>query len=281
MQESPAPLPAVGIDVGFSHLAVLSDGRKIDNPRFMRKAQKRIKRASRALSRKKKGSVNRKRCRRALARKHGKIARQRKNYFQQTVRGLVDAHSGFAVESLSLKGMARTRMAKSLYDAGIGMFLKLLKGAAQAAGRDWYEHGRYQRSTGVCLDCGLVGERLPLHIREWTCSGCAAVHDRDIAAARVLLSASQCDVALSALQSNVAKSKRQDNKLTTAMPLQRVGQGLSEPTVRKERSKRGFAAWRNGVAIVAKRPEGTSVPDGSRGSPAKVSETKQRMKQYA
>ena len=140
------------------------------------------------------------------------------------------------------------------------------------------KHGRYQRSTGVCPDCGLVGERLPLHIREWTCSGCATVHDRDIAAARVLLSALQSNVALSPSQRVVAVS---GSKLTTAMPLQRVGQGLSEPTVRKERSKRGFAAWRNGVVIVAKRPEGISVPDGWRRSPAKVSQAKGTVKQYA
>lgn len=105
----------------------------------------------------------------------------------KATRKLVDTYSGFAVEDLSLRGMIRTRMAGSLADAGLGEFVRTLHYKAEWAGRSWHVHGRFARSTGVCPDCGHVGERLALSVRSWACDSCGAVHDRDVAAARVIL----------------------------------------------------------------------------------------------
>ena len=97
-------------------------------------------------------------------------------------------YAGFAVEDLSLRGMMRTRMAGSLADAGLGVFIRTLRYKAEWAGRSWAVSPRFRRSTGVCPDCDLVGPKLPLSVRRWACVGCGAVHDRDVAAARVILS---------------------------------------------------------------------------------------------
>lgn len=103
-------------------------------------------------------------------------------------RTLVDAYEGFAVEDLSLRGMMRTRIAGLLADAGLGEFIQTLRYKAEWVGRTWHVHGRFARSTGVCPDCCHIGGKLALSFRSWVCDGCNAVRDRDVAAARVILS---------------------------------------------------------------------------------------------
>lgn len=179
--------PAVGIDAGLLHLATLSDGARIEHPRLARRAAKRIRRLNRERDRRRKGSVNRRRTVARLARVHRHVADARRDHVHKETRALVDAYEGFAVEDLSLRGMMRTRMAGSLADAGLGGFLRVLRYKALWAGRTWHVHPRFERSTGVCPDCALVGPKLSLSVRTWTCVGCCAVHDRDVAAARVIL----------------------------------------------------------------------------------------------
>jgi len=179
--------PMVGIDGGLLALATLSDGAKIAHPRLARRAAKRIRRLNRERDRRRKGSVNRKRTVVRLGRLHRHVADARRDHVHKVTRALVDTYEGFAVEDLSLRGLMRTRMAGSLADAGLGTFLRVLKYKAEWAGRAWHVHPRFQRSTGVCPDCGLVGAKLPLPVRVWACDGCNAVHDRDVAAARVIL----------------------------------------------------------------------------------------------
>ena len=179
---------AVGIDGGLMHLATLSDGTKIEHPRLARKALKRLRRLNRERDRRRKGSVNRKRTVARLGRAHRAVGDARKDAMHKATRKLVDSYSGFAVEDLSLRGLMRTRMAGSLADAGLGTFLRVLRYKAEWAGRAWAIHGRFARSTGVCPDCDHVGGKLALSVRTWVCDGCGAEHDRDVAAARVILS---------------------------------------------------------------------------------------------
>lgn len=181
-------LPAVGIDGGLLHLATLSDGTKIEHPRLAKKASKRLRRLNRQRDRRRKGSVNRRRTVAKLGRAHRALGDARKDAMHKATRKLVDTYGGFAVEDLSLRGMMRTRMAGSLADAGLGTFLRVLRYKAEWAGRSWCVHGRFARSTGVCPDCGRVGRKLALSVRTWACDGCGSVHDRDVAAARVILS---------------------------------------------------------------------------------------------
>jgi putative transposase len=181
-------LPMVGIDAGVTHLAILSDGTKIPHPRLARRAGKRLRRLNRERDRRRKGSVNRRRTVVRLGRAHRAVGDARKDAMHKATRKLVDTYDGFAVEDLSLRGMMRTRMAGSLADAGLGEFVRTLRYKAEWAGRPWHVHGRFARSTGVCPDCSHVGENVALSVREWVCDGCGAVHDRDVAAARVILS---------------------------------------------------------------------------------------------
>jgi putative transposase len=180
-------LPMVGLDGGLLALATLSDGTRIAHPRLARRAAKRIRRLNRERDRRRKGSVNRKRTVARLGRTHRGVADARRDATHKATRALVDTYAGFAVEGLSLRGLMRTRMAGSLADAGLGTFLRVLRYKAEWAGRGWHVHPRFARSTGVCPDCNRVGAKLPLSVRSWACDGCGNRHDRDVAAARVIL----------------------------------------------------------------------------------------------
>jgi len=180
-------LPMVGVDGGLLALATLSDGTRIPHPRLAKRAAKRVRRLNRERDRRRKGSVNRKRTVARLGRLHRHVADARKDAMHKATRELVDRYEGFAVEDLSLRGMMRTRMAGSLADAGLGAFIRVLKYKAGWAGRAWHVHPRFQRSTGVCPDTGIVGPKLPLSVRSWTCACCGKLHDRDVAAAQVIL----------------------------------------------------------------------------------------------
>lgn len=177
----------VGIDGGLNKLATFSDGRRIDHPRFAKKAAKRIRRLNRERDRRRKGSVNRRRTVAKLARTHRRVADIRRDFVHKRTRTLVDTYAGFAVEDLSLRGLMRTRLAGSLADAGLGGFLRILHYKAEWAGRSWHVHDRFARSTGVCPDCGQIGSKLALGVSRWVCEGCGVIHDRDVAAARAIL----------------------------------------------------------------------------------------------
>ncbi|GGN07740.1 hypothetical protein GCM10011578_032340 [Streptomyces fuscichromogenes] len=114
----------IGIDLGLTHFAVLSDGTKIDSPRFLRRAEKKLKKAHKELSRKQKGSKNRAKARVRVARAHAKVADARREFHHQLSTRLISENQGIAVEDLSVAGLARTRLAKSVHDAGWSSFVK-------------------------------------------------------------------------------------------------------------------------------------------------------------
>ena len=179
--------PVVGIDVGLESLLALSTGQKVSHPRLARRQAKRLRRLEREKARRRKGGVNRCRTVARLGREHAKLAARRRDFTHKATRTLIDAHAGVAVESLTLKGLMRTRLAKSFADAGIGEFIRQLRYKAEWAGREFRVMPRFQRSTGVCPACDRIGPKLPLSVRSWVCQGCGAEHDRDVAAAQVIL----------------------------------------------------------------------------------------------
>lgn len=169
----------VGIDLGLTHFAVLSDGTKIDSPRFLRRAEKKLKKAQRELSRKQKGSKNRAKARLKVARAHAKVADARREFHHQLSTRLISENQGIAVEDLSVAGLARTRLAKSVHDAGWSAFIGMLTYKAQRYGRTLVKIGRFEPTSQTCHACGVVDGPKPLNVREWTCSACGTVHDRD------------------------------------------------------------------------------------------------------
>ncbi|MGW4440614.1 RNA-guided endonuclease InsQ/TnpB family protein [Streptomyces sp. NPDC004596] len=179
----PKATPEVGIDLGLGHFAVLSDGTKIDSPRFLRRAEKRLKKAQRALSRKVKGSSNRNKARMRVARAHARVADARREFHHRLSTKLIRENQAVAVEDLAVKGLARTRLAKSVHDAGWSAFVTMLEYKAARYGRTFVRIGRFQPTSQVCSRCGVKDGPKPLHVRVWTCRACGAVLDRDINAA--------------------------------------------------------------------------------------------------
>ncbi|MEU9467275.1 RNA-guided endonuclease TnpB family protein [Streptomyces avermitilis] len=174
---------AIGIDLDLTHFAVLSDGTKIDSPRFLRRAEKKLKKAQQALSRKQKGSKNRDKARLKVARAHGKVTDARQEFHHQLSTKLISENQGIAVEDLSVAGLARTKLAKSVHDAGWSRFVAMLEYKAERYGRTLVKIGRFEPTSQTCSACGVKDGPKPLHVREWTCAACGTVHDRDTNAA--------------------------------------------------------------------------------------------------
>ncbi|MFG2428108.1 RNA-guided endonuclease InsQ/TnpB family protein [Streptomyces sp. NPDC048590] len=179
----PETTPEVGIDLGLGHFAVLSDGTKIDSPRFLRRAEKHLKKAQRALARKEKGSSNRNKARIKVARAHAKVADARREFHHLLSTKLIRENQAVAVEDLAVKGLARTRLAKSVHDAGWSAFVTMLEYKAARYGRTFVKIGRFEPTSQVCSQCGVKDGPKPLHVRVWTCAACGAVLDRDVNAA--------------------------------------------------------------------------------------------------
>jgi len=175
--------PVIGIDLGLTYFAVLSDGRKIASPRLLRRAQKKLRRAQRSLSRKQPGSQNRDKARVKVARAHARVADARREFHHQLSTALIRENQAIAVEGLAVKGLARTRMAGSVHDAGWSAFTAMLEYKAQLYGRRFYRIGRFEPTSQVCSACGVKDGPKPLHVRAWRCRRCGAWLDRDINAA--------------------------------------------------------------------------------------------------
>ncbi len=182
----PRPLPpndqAIGIDLGTNpHFLITSDGEMVEAPRYFQRAQAKLATAQRSLARKKRGSNRRKQAGRRVAKLHRKIANQRKDFHHKLARRLVNRYGTIVHEDLNILGLARSRTAKGVLDAGWAQFLAILAYKAEEAGR---------RVVGVdpkhtSQDCPVCGhrEKKPLWVREFTCPACRASLHRDVAAA--------------------------------------------------------------------------------------------------
>jgi putative transposase len=187
IEVEPDPLPrtepVIGIDLGLTHFAVLSDGRKIASPRFLRRAEKKLRRAQRSLSRKQEGSRNQRKARGKVARVHVRVTDARREFHHQLSTALIRENQAVAVEDLAVKGLGRTHMAKSIYDAGWSAFVRMLEYKAQRHGRSFYRIGRFEPTTRVCSSCGAKDGPKGLGVRTWQCRRCGVWLDRDINAA--------------------------------------------------------------------------------------------------
>ncbi len=185
------PLPdagtEVGIDLGLTHFAVLSDARKVANPRFLRRAERKLRMAQTALSRKVKGSSNRAKARVKVARVHARVADTRRDWLHKESTRIIRETQAVYVEDLCVAGLGRTRLAKSVHDAGWSAFTGMLEYKAARHGRTFRRIGRFEPTSQVCSACGIKDGPKPLAVREWTCQACGTAHDRDVNAARNIL----------------------------------------------------------------------------------------------
>jgi putative transposase len=176
---------AIGVDVGLTHLAITSDGSKFNNPRWIAKSEKNLKRKQQSLSRKKKGSSSRNKARIQVARVHEHITNQRRDYLHKVSRKIIDENQVVIVEDLNVKGMiANHNLAKAVSDVGWGTLTLFLKYKAERDGKAFIKIGRFFPSSKVCSECGFQNGKMPLIVRSWTCPSCSTHHDRDINAAK-------------------------------------------------------------------------------------------------
>jgi putative transposase len=148
------------------------------------KRQRNLKRKQHKLSRKKKGSQNRKKARLAVAKVHSKTARCREDFLHKLSRKIVNENQVIAVENLNIKGMVKNHnLAKAISDVGWGMFCTMLKYKAENEGKTYIEIDRFFPSSKTCHVCLNRVDSLTLDLRVWTCKHCGTHHDRDVNAA--------------------------------------------------------------------------------------------------
>jgi putative transposase len=186
------PLPpassAVGVDLGLYDVVTLSTGEKTGNDRFFCKEEKRLARLQRRHARKHKGSKNREKARRRVAKLHARIADRRRDFQHKLSTRLIRENQAICVESLAVKQMLQhPTLAKSIADVGWGELLRQVDYKAAWYGRTLIKIDRWYPSSKTCSECDLVLEHLDLDEREWVCPQCGTHHDRDTNAAKSVL----------------------------------------------------------------------------------------------
>lgn len=171
----------VGIDVGLIDFFVTSDNERISAPKFLRKAERKLKSAQRKVSRRKKGSNRRKKAIKKLGKQHKKVADTRKDFHFKTAKSLLDKYDVVAVEKLNIKGLAKSRLAKSINDAGWGQFVTILSNKAENAGLKVIT----VNPNGTSQECSSCGHKVkkPLSQRIHNCPVCYTSLCRDLNAA--------------------------------------------------------------------------------------------------
>ncbi len=191
ISELPKTNSAIGIDLGITDFAILSDGQKIDNNKFTSKIEKKLKREQRKLSRrallaKKKGiplseAKNYQKQKRKVARLHEKVMNQCTDFLNKLSTEIIKNHDIICIEDLNVKGMLRNhKLARSISDVSWSSFVAELQYKADWYGREIIKVDTWFPSSQICSECGHKDGKKSLDIREWTCPICHTHHDRDI-----------------------------------------------------------------------------------------------------
>lgn len=179
---------AVGIDLGINSLVTTSDGKKIDGVADTRKLDKKLAREQRKLSRKKKGSNNRKKQKIKVARVYEKIASKRKDHLHKVTAKIISENQVICSETLNVAGMMKNHhLAKSIAMQSFATILGFLEYKAKEKGKTFVQVDRWFASSKTCHKCGVKADAMPPSIRSWQCKTCGTRHDRDINAAQNIL----------------------------------------------------------------------------------------------
>ena len=180
----------IGLDLGINSLMALSNGEKIANPKPFKAKRRKLRKAQKVLSQKKKGSNNRHKARLKVAKVHDEISDARNDFLHKLTTRLVRENQVIAVEDLSVKNMVKNRkLALSISDASWGEIVRQLEYKCNWYGRTFVKIDRWFPSSKRCGHCGYTVDKLPLNIREWDCPKCSTHHDRDVNAAKNILAA--------------------------------------------------------------------------------------------
>lgn len=185
----PAPFKGIGLDLGLTDFVVTSRGDKHKLPK-QEKAKRRVRTLQRSLSRKKKGSNNRRKAAVLVARACRRVVDARKDFLHKLSKQIVVENQDIAMENLAVKNMARNRcLSRAISESGWREFRSMIEYKGRLHGRNVMIIDRFFPSTKTCHGCGHVVEKLPLDVRLWECPACGAEHDRDVNAAINILAA--------------------------------------------------------------------------------------------
>src|SRR5690554_6594358 len=194
----------IGIDLGIKDFAITSEGEVFENPKYLRKAQSKLKYVQRKYS-KHKG----KRTKKKLAKLHDDVANKRKDFLHKVYTQLIRENQTICLETLAVKNMVKNHnLAQAISDVSWSTFVSMLEYKADWYGKNILRIGCFAPSSKTCSNCGTINKELTLKDREWACGNCSAVLDRDVNAA--------CNIKSFALKNILSgtESKNQDELLT-------------------------------------------------------------------
>ena len=174
----------VGVDVGIKTFAALSTGEKIEHPKFLKSSLQRLKCLQKRVSNKVIGSNNRRKAIFKLAKIHELISNQRHDFQHKVSKRLISENQAVAIETLNVRGLMKNhKLAQAIGDSAWSSFVLKLTYKAEQFGKTILKICMFEPSSKTCSSCGFKLKELSLDIREWQCSSCNILHDRDINAA--------------------------------------------------------------------------------------------------
>ena len=188
---------SIGLDLGLTHFLIDSQGKKVENPKFLKQELEKLKFLDRCLSRKKKDSNSYKKCKLKRAKLFKKIINKRNYFFHCVSKNLIENFDFIYVEDLSVKNMIKNRkLSRAISDVSWSRFVSILSYKCDWYGVSLHKINRWFASSKTCSNCGYQIDKLDLSIREWVCPDCGEVHDRDINAAKNILKRGESELAL-------------------------------------------------------------------------------------